>query len=106
MVARLNEPMFDLNKKVTADMLRDREIAIHGSKQFVIDKIMKMRQECGYDDFCFMGWFELGGFDAKEIEEQMQIFAEEVMPVIARECGGKVELPVRGLDFGLTRRAI
>jgi hypothetical protein len=98
-VARLNEPMFDLNKKVTAQMLRDREIAIHGSKQYVIDTIMKMRQECGYDDFCFLGWFELGGFAAKEIEEQMQIFAEEVMPVLARECGGKVELPARGLDL-------
>ena len=43
-VARLDEPMFDLNKKVTAEMLREREIAIHGSKQFVIDKIMKMRR--------------------------------------------------------------
>ena len=82
-MARLDEPMFDLNKKVTAEMLREREIAIHGSKQFVIDKIMKMRKESGYDDFCFMGWFELGGFEAEEIEEQMQIFAEEVMPVIA-----------------------
>ena len=80
-------------------MLRDREIAIHGSKPYVIDKIMKMRTECGYDDFCFLGWFELGGFAAKETEEQMQIFAEEVMPVIARECGGKVELPARGLDL-------
>jgi len=29
----------------------------------------------------------------------MQIFAEEVMPVLARECGGKVELPTRGLDL-------
>ena len=91
--------MFDLNKKVTAQMLRDREIAIHGSKQYVIDKVMKMRNECGYDDFCFLGWFELGGFEAKETEEQMQIFAEEVMPVIARECGGKVELPACGLDL-------
>jgi hypothetical protein len=98
-VARLDEPMFDLNKKVTAQMLREREIAIHGSKQFVIDKIMKMRRECGYEDFCFLGWFELGGFEAPEIEEQMQIFAEEVMPVIASECGGKVELPVRGLNL-------
>src|SRR5271163_5048660 len=98
-VAKLDEAMFDLNKKVTAQMLRDREIAIHGSTQYVIDKIMKMRTECGYDDFCFLGWFELGGFAAKEIEEQMQIFAEEVMPVIARECGGKVELPARGLDL-------
>ena len=49
--------------------------------------------ECGYDDFCFLGWFELGGFEGREIEDQMQLFAEEVMPVIARECGGKVELP-------------
>src|SRR5260370_17830342 len=69
------------------------------TKPFVIDKIMKMRKECGYDDFCFLGWFELGGFAAKETEEQMQIFAEEVMPVIASECGGKVELPARGLDL-------
>ena len=44
-VARLDEPMFDLNKKVTAEMLREREIAIQGSKQFVIDKIMKMKHE-------------------------------------------------------------
>jgi hypothetical protein len=34
-----------------------------------------MHNRCGYDDFCFLGWFELGGFHAKEIEEQMQIFA-------------------------------
>jgi alkanesulfonate monooxygenase SsuD/methylene tetrahydromethanopterin reductase-like flavin-dependent oxidoreductase (luciferase family) len=98
-VARLDEPMFDLNKRVTAEMLREREIAIHGSKQYVIDTIMKVREQCGYEDFCFLGWFELGGFEAKEIEEQMQIFAEEVMPALARECGGKVELPARGLDF-------
>jgi hypothetical protein len=91
--------MFDLNKKVTASMLREREIAIQGSKQFVIDKIMKMKKECGYEDFAFLGWFELGGFEGAEIEEQMQIFAEEVMPVIARECGGKVDLPAVGLDF-------
>jgi alkanesulfonate monooxygenase SsuD/methylene tetrahydromethanopterin reductase-like flavin-dependent oxidoreductase (luciferase family) len=98
-VARLDEPMFDLNKKVTASMLREREIAIQGPKQFVIDKIMKMKRECGYEDFAFLGWFELGGFEGAEIEEQMQIFAEEVMPVIARECGGKVDLPAVGLNF-------
>jgi alkanesulfonate monooxygenase SsuD/methylene tetrahydromethanopterin reductase-like flavin-dependent oxidoreductase (luciferase family) len=98
-VARLDEPMFDLNKKVIAQMLRECGVAIHSSKQYVIDTIMKMRNECGYDNFCFLGWFELGGFQAKEIEEQMQIFAEEVMPVLARGCGGRVELPARGLDL-------
>ena len=98
-VARLNEPMFDLNRRVTAEMLREREIAIQGSKQFVIDKIMKMKTECGYDDFSFLAWFELGGFSGRETEDQMQLFAEEVMPVIARECGGKVELPSVGIDY-------
>ena len=98
-VARLDEPMFDLNKRVTADILREREIAIQGSKQFVIDKIMKMKKEIGYDDFNFMGWFELGGFEGREIEDQMQLFAEEVMPVIAAECGGKVDLPERGINY-------
>src|SRR5260370_36464393 len=97
--------MFGLNKKRTAEMLRDGEIAIHGSKQFVIDKIMKMRNECGYDDLCFLGWFELGGFEAKEIEEQMQIFAEEVMPVIASECGGEGDLSARGRDWWPERGA-
>src|SRR5216683_242246 len=72
-VARLNEPMFDLNRRVTAEMLREREIAIQGSKQFVIDKIMKMKTECGYDDFSFLAWFELGGFEGREIEDQMQL---------------------------------
>ncbi|MGH7211207.1 MAG: hypothetical protein ACREF1_07060, partial [Acetobacteraceae bacterium] len=98
-VARMDEPMFDLNKKVTAEMLRERGIAIQGSKQYVIDKIMQMKHEIGYEDFSFLGWFELGGFAGSEIEDQMQLFAEEVMPVIAAECGGKVELPERGLDF-------
>ncbi len=98
-VARLDEPMFDLNKRVTAEMLREREIAIQGSKQFVIDKIMKMKNQVGYEDFCFLGWFEMGGFESREIEDQMQLFAEEVMPVIARECGGMVALPDRGFDF-------
>ena len=74
--------------------MRDREIAIHGSKQYVIDTIMKMRNECGYDDFCFLGWFELGGFHAKEIEEQMQIFAEDLRK--------RFRLPVHMWDERLT----
>jgi hypothetical protein len=73
--------------KVTADLLREKEIAIHGSKQYVIDTIMKIKAECGYDDFLFGAWFELGGFTGGETEAQMQYFAEEVMPVLHRECG-------------------
>ena len=75
---------------------RDRDPRLEA---IVIDKIMKIKRACGYEDFCFISWFELGGFEGSEIEEQMQLFAEEVMPVLARECGGKVELPARGFDF-------
>jgi hypothetical protein len=39
----------------------------------VIDTIMKMRTECGYDDFCCLGWFELGGFAPQETKEQMAL---------------------------------
>ena len=36
---------------------------------------------------------------AEELYCKALSIAEEVMPVIARECGGKVELPARGLDL-------
>src|SRR5712692_3763905 len=87
-LAEANEPFYDLNMKVTADLLRKKEVAIHGSKQYVIDTIMKIKKECGYDDFMFCAWFELGGFHTEEIEAQMQYFAEEILPVLRRECGG------------------
>ncbi len=38
-LAEADEPMYDLNMKVTADLLRKKEVAIHGSKQYVIDTI-------------------------------------------------------------------
>jgi hypothetical protein len=47
----------------------------------------------------FNAWFELGGFEGTEIEEQMQLFAEEVMPVLRRECGGSPEKPESTVDF-------
>jgi len=40
-----------------------------------------------------------GGFEGRKSEDQMQLFAEEVMPVIARECGGKVTC--RSTDSGM-----
>src|SRR5258708_24268878 len=92
--------MFDLNRRVAAEMLREREIAIQGSKQFVIDKIMKMKTECGYDDFSFLAWFELGGVEGRETEDQMQLFAEEGIPVMPRQCRRKAELPSVRLHYG------
>ena len=47
-----------------------------------------MKEVCGYDDFMFHTWFETGGFSGREVEEQMQAFAEEVAPELRRACGG------------------
>lgn len=86
-LAEADEPFYDLNMKVTADLLRQKKVALHGSKQYVIDSIMEIKEQCGYDDFMFHTWFEAGGFQGEEIEAQMQYFAEEIMPVLHRECG-------------------
>jgi len=92
-LAEADEPYYDLNMKVEAGMLRDKEVAIHGSRQEVIDKILRIKEVCGYDDFMFCAWFELAGFQGGEIEEQMQCFAEDILPVLRRECGGSPDHP-------------
>ncbi len=105
-LAEADEPYYDLSMKVTADLLRKKEVAIHGSKQEVIDKIMKIKQVCGYDDFMFNAWFELGGFEGAEIEAQMQFFAEEIAPVLRRECGGSPEYPASSVDLDVFANGI
>jgi hypothetical protein len=57
---------------------------------------MRVKDKCGYEDFCFVAWFEGAGYRGEEIEAQIQCFAEEVKPILARACGGQVESPVCG----------
>src|SRR5256885_16240131 len=78
--------------KVTADLIMQKEIAIVGTADEVVDKIMRIKERGGYDDFMFTAWFEAGGYSTKEIEDQMEVFAAEVMPVLRRECGGGPKL--------------
>jgi hypothetical protein len=79
--------------KITADLIMQKEIAIVGTVDQVIEKILRIKQTCNYDDFLFTAWFEAGGYRTEEIEDQMQLFAAEVMPVLRRECGGGSSLP-------------
>ena len=51
------------------------------------EQILKLKNDCGFDDFNFAAQFELAGFSNEEIEEQMHLFAEEVVPILRRECG-------------------
>lgn len=53
-----------------------------------------------------IGVFQTGRFEGAEIEEQLQCFAEEVRPLLARACGGQVENPSLGLDLDPVSREL
>jgi alkanesulfonate monooxygenase SsuD/methylene tetrahydromethanopterin reductase-like flavin-dependent oxidoreductase (luciferase family) len=100
-LAEADEPPLPLDARVEADLLLKKEVALFGSPADVAEKIVRLKEYCGYEDLMFHAWFEKGGFSGEEIEEQMQYFAEEVTPLLARACGGKVENPELGLDYDL-----
>jgi len=98
-LAEADEPMYDINKKVDADMMMRKEIAIFGTPAEVAETIMRIKQSCGYEDFMLQAWFETGGFSGEEVEQQMQYFAEEVLPLLGRACGGQVKNPELAQDL-------
>ena len=92
-LADIGEAPYDAAMKVTGDLLMQKGIAIVGTPERVVEQIMHIKESCGYEDFMFSGWFESGGYKGEEVEEQMHIFAAEVMPVLRRACGGGPTFP-------------
>jgi alkanesulfonate monooxygenase SsuD/methylene tetrahydromethanopterin reductase-like flavin-dependent oxidoreductase (luciferase family) len=93
--------------KVTQDLLIERNVAIHGTKEFVTQELLRCKEEAGYgEDFGVMLWFELAGFSGAEIEDQMICFAEEIMPVLERECGGRAPITDCPVDLRPQRRPV
>jgi alkanesulfonate monooxygenase SsuD/methylene tetrahydromethanopterin reductase-like flavin-dependent oxidoreductase (luciferase family) len=87
-----DEPPIPNDMRVTADLLRSKDVAIHGTADFVIEKILELKQGAGYgEDFMLNCHFEMAGFEGSEIEDQMRCFAERVLPELAKECGGRVQ---------------
>ena len=52
-----------------------------------------MKETLGVDDFLMLCHFEMPGLSGEDEEEQMYLFAAEVMPEVRRACGGSPELP-------------
>src|ERR1051325_5985018 len=94
-----HEPMDAIDKKVDAAMLIRKGVALFGTSAEVGESILKVKEQCGYEDFMFHAWFETGGFQGDEIETQMQYFAEAVMPGLGRAGGGQIKNPEIGIDF-------
>ena len=87
------------NPLAGADKIIEKEVAIFGTPEEAAEKIMRIKEIGGYEDFILNAWFETNGFEGREIEDQMQYFAEEVRPLLVRECGGQVQNPPLGHEF-------
>ncbi|HEY4276812.1 MAG TPA: LLM class flavin-dependent oxidoreductase [Conexibacter sp.] len=84
----------------TTDLLEQGDLALVGSKDRVIEGIMRIKEEVyGDSDFFFNCQFEAPGLTSSENEEQIQYFAEEILPVLRRECGGGPDLPQTTVDL-------
>jgi alkanesulfonate monooxygenase SsuD/methylene tetrahydromethanopterin reductase-like flavin-dependent oxidoreductase (luciferase family) len=100
--AAINDPDEDpypLDMRVTMELLREKGFALFGSKEFIIDSLLSTKAYAGLEDFNIGLFFELGGFAAEEIEEQMQSFAEDIMPALRKECGGAPNLPESAVNL-------
>lgn len=83
-----------VGERVTADMLIAEEVAIVGKPDELVEKIMNIKETCGYEDIMFAGLFEKAGFAGREIEDMMQFFAEECAGELRQACGGAPERDV------------
>ena len=92
-LADADEDPYPLDMRVTADLLIDKQVAIVGTPDQVVEQIMAVKEGVGYEDFLFTTWFEIGGYSHDEVEHQMQWFASDCMPQLADACGGMVVNP-------------
>lgn len=58
-----------------------------GSKQMVIDAFAALKEAGGFDDMFVVILFDGHCLPERMVEEQMQYFAEEIMPVLHKEYG-------------------
>ena len=77
-----------VGERATAEMLVDEGVALVGTADEIVESILKIKEQCGYEDLMFAGLFEKAGFAGEEIEELMQYFAEEAAPKLREACGG------------------
>jgi alkanesulfonate monooxygenase SsuD/methylene tetrahydromethanopterin reductase-like flavin-dependent oxidoreductase (luciferase family) len=92
-LADADEPPYPLDMRVPGELLRRKGTAIVGRAEQVTEQIVRMKETLGVDDFLMLCHFEMPGLSGEEEEEQMYLFAAEVMPEVRRACGGSPELP-------------
>ncbi len=86
LLARPDEK-FAPDMRVPLSLLRERGVCLVGTAEQVTQNILDIYKEIGFEDLNFVAWLEMGGFSAEENEEQMHLFAEQVVPELKRELG-------------------
>lgn len=84
-LAEGDEELYDMNTRVTADLLIDKDVAIVGDAEEIRDKTTKIAEECGYEDFNLNCWFNAPGISGEVADEQLRAFGEEVLPYLEEE---------------------
>lgn len=89
----------DPKQPVVAEDLYRVGTARCGTPEELCEQILETKNGAGFEDYFYVVELGFSGFEHAEIEEQMYVFAEEIMPVLRRECGGGPERPVSVLDL-------
>ena len=74
--------------RIDVERVVEGGVAMAGTPDQIVETVMDLKEQGGFEDFFFTAVFECSGFKGEEIEEQMQRWAADVMPVLRRECGG------------------
>lgn len=82
----------DLKKTVTGRDVRERGLAFVGTAEEVTEQLCKFIDHVGFEDALLVVHFELAGLTGAEVEEQMRMFAELVIPQLERRYGRGPEL--------------
>jgi len=99
-LADADEAPYPLDMRVPGALLRQKEAALVGRADEVTAAVLRMKEVVGAEDFLLLCHFEMPGFSGEEVEEQMSLFAEQVMPELRRACGGSPELPASTVELG------
>jgi hypothetical protein len=98
-LADADETPYPLDMRVPGALLRQKEAALVGAADEVTAAVLRMKELVGAEDFLLLCHFEMPGLCGTEVEEQMILFAEQVMPELRRACGGSPALPTSNVEL-------
>jgi len=91
---------FDPTIKPSIEVFKESGVFLFGSGQEIVDKLMQLHKDV-FDgqDMAVCLKMEQFGASHTETEEQIQYIGEEIIPVVARACGGLAPREDSKVDF-------